>query len=127
MLRVLIVLVLPATALAQSGSSGGVWNDVPLVGGPRAFAAVRGDGYTPGQEVYMVMYATSDLPGADEVFIGRVSGKANVAGKFRLVIVSDLLPRTDVVWKIRYWYSPRPGDVPAPSEFIARRHSPARK
>ena len=126
-LRVLIVLLLPTAALAGTGSYGGVWNDVPLLGGPRAFAVVRGEDYPPGQEVSVEMYATSDLPGAEEVFIGRIRGKANVAGKFKLIIVSDLLPKTDLVWKIRYWYSPRTGDVNPPTEFIARRNPPGRK
>lgn len=126
----LVLLLLPTAAAAQSGSTAGVWwLPFPVVAGPHAFAIVRGEDYVPGQEVVLEIYATSDRPGAKEVFLGRSRTTVKGNGKFVLGLVSYGLPETRSEWKIKYWYSPRArdGEVNSPSEFTARREPPARK
>jgi hypothetical protein len=114
MLRILVVLFFPATGLAAGLA---VMDAGPLFGGPRAFGVVGLHGYPRGQEVLMEIHATSDLPGAEKVFLGQSKTVvARPGAKFIDLtqianLVSDPLPSTQKAWKLQLWYSPKPGDA----------------
>ena len=115
MLRFLIVLMAPSMTLAAGV---GVMDVGPLFGGPRAAATVGLANHPRGQEVLLEIYATSDLPGAKEAFLGQ--SKTVVAGPGAIfidstqvaILISDPLPDTQKEWKIRCWHSPTPGSKP---------------
>lgn len=131
MLRILIVLLTPAVGLA----AGGVLDGGPLFGGPRAFAYVGLPNYPRGQEVLLEIHATSDLPGAEKVFLGQSKTVVGApGGKFIdsvpvATLISDPLPDTRREWKIQYWYSPRTGSPggSTPNEWTRLRNPPPRK
>jgi hypothetical protein len=129
MLRILIVLLVPTAGLAENGAAGGIVDSGPLFGGPRAVAGVRLGDYPPGQEVLLEIYATSDRPGAERVFLGRSKTVASRLGNFRISLISDPLPDTQSEWKVQYWFSPRvqSGEVDHLSDFTLRRDHLRRK
>ena len=132
MLRILIVLVAPAVAFC----AGGVKDVGPLFGGPRAIAVGSLHEYPRGQEVVLEVHATSDLPGAERVFLGRtrtvVAGpdaKFAASGTQIIALISEPLPDTRKEWKLQVWYSPKPGDDANSRlyEHTAPRKFPVRK
>jgi hypothetical protein len=121
LVRILVVLLAPTPALAGTASGGGLVDGGPLFGGPRAIVYVRGEEYPVGQEVFLDVYVTSDLPGAEEKFLGRTSLKVKVGGKFFLSFISDPLPDTRFEWKMKYSFTRWTGDIEPPINFTARK------